>query len=305
MTDSDLDTASRETLLAFIAELRTLLATLQATIAQHEATIAELQKRISALEQRLTARGGPGMPGNKPVDKKPKPAPQPRKKRAHGFGRARMAPTQIVQHAVEQCPTCQTPLVGGWIQRTREVIELPVQPVEVIEHQYLARECPFCGTRHVPPVELDSVVLGERHRLGVGLVSLIVTLREEGRLPFATIQWYLATFHQLHLSRGALVTVLHQVAARATASVSAIQTAIQQSAVVHGDETGWREKGTNGYVWTFSTSAARYFLRRPRTKEIVDEVLGPDFDGTLVTDFYAAYNHYPRVHQRSWARLLR
>ena len=44
-----------------------------------------------------------------------------------------------------------------------------------------------------------------RQRLGVNLVSLIVTLREEGRLPVRTIQWYLRTFHQLKLSVGAIV----------------------------------------------------------------------------------------------------
>ncbi len=28
------------------------------------------------------------------------------------------------------------------------------------------------------------------------------------------------------------------------------------------DETGWRQHGANGYVWTFSTPTERYFLRR-------------------------------------------
>jgi hypothetical protein len=32
--------------------------------------------------------------------------------------------------------------------------------------------------------------------LGINLVSLIAALREEGRLPLRTIQWYLQTVHQ-------------------------------------------------------------------------------------------------------------
>ena len=39
---------------------------------------------------------------------------------------------------------------------------------------------------------LQGVVLGQQ-RLGVNLVSLMVTLREEGRLPIRIIQWYLET----------------------------------------------------------------------------------------------------------------
>ena len=64
---------------------------------------------------------------------------------------------------------------------------------------------------------------------------------------------------------------------------------IRGSPVVHADETGWREDGVNGYVWTFSTPTDRYFVRRGRGKKVVDEVLGESFDGVLVSDFYAAY----------------
>ena len=38
---------------------------------------------------------------------------------------------------------------------------------------------------------------------------------------------------------------------------------------------------------------------------MVDEVLGDGFDGVLVSDFYAAYNHYPGLKQRCWVHLLR
>jgi transposase len=185
------------------------------------------------------------------------------------------------------------------------VIELPVAPVRVIEHQYLARECPLCQKRQVPPVELAGVVLDAQQRLGIGVVSLIATLREEGRWPFATIQWYLATVHGLHLSVGELVRVVGQVATRAQTMVDAIQQAIQASPVVHGDETGWREHGKNGYVWTFRTPTHSYFVRGGRHKEMVDTALGTAFAGVLVCDFYASYDHYPGLKQRCWAHRLR
>ena len=38
---------------------------------------------------------------------------------------------------------------------------------------------------------------------------------------------------------------------------------------------------------------------------MVDEALGESFSGVLVSDFYAAYNHYPGPKQRCWAHLLR
>ena len=103
-----------------------------------------------------------------------------------------------------------------------------------------------------------------RQRLGANLVSLIVTLREEGLLPVRIIQWYLRMFHQLKLSVGTIVRAVHQVARQAGPEVGEPLERIRSNPVVHADETGWRENGENGYVWTFSTPTERFFLRRGR-----------------------------------------
>ena len=102
------------------------------------------------------------------------------------------------------------------------------------------------------------MVLGQQ-RLGVNLLSLIATLREAGRLPIRSVQWYLDTVHQLRLSVGAIVSAIHRTAQRAQPAVAAILDRIRASPVVHADETGWRQSGANGYVGTFSTPTERYF----------------------------------------------
>ncbi len=202
------------------------------------------------------------------------------------------------------CPDCGTPLSGGWAHRTREVIDLPRVPAQVTEHVFIARVCPRCRRNCLPSAELDRAALGKQ-RLGVNLVSLIATLREEGRLPIRSIQWYLRTVHQLRLSVGAIVAATQRTAEKARPAVAGILERIRGSPVVHADETGWRENGANGYVWTFSTPTDRYFLRRGRGKSVVDEVLGDGFAGVLVCDFYAAYHHYDGPKQRCWVHLLR
>ena len=198
-TEIDLTTASRDVLIAIIAQL--------------QATVLEQQRVIERLERRVADR---------------------------------------VEHVVESCPDCGTHLTGGWTQRTREVIELPVVPVQVTEQVFIARTCPACRRRCIPPAQLDGVALG-RQRLGVNLISRIATLREEGRLPIRSIQWYLRTVHQLRLSVGAIVSAIHQTAQQAQPAVAGILDRIRASPVVHADETGWRQNGNNGYVWTFST----------------------------------------------------
>ena len=290
-TEVDLTTVDRDVLIAIIAEL--------------QAVIERLQRRIAELEGQAKPGDPLRMPGLKAKSARKPPAQQaPRKQRRHGFARPRMTPTHRVEHVMENCPDCGAHLSGGWTHRTREVIELPVVPAQVTEHIYIARTCPACRRRCTPPAELDSVVLGQQ-RLGVNLLSLIATLREEGRLPIRSVQWYLETVHQLRLSVGAIVSAIHRTAQRAQPAVAAILDRIRASPVVHADETGWRQSGANGYVWTFSTPTERYFLRRGRGKTVVDEALSDAFSGVLVSDFYAAYHHYDGPKQRCWAHLLR
>jgi transposase len=286
---------------------------LQATILEQQALIARLEARIRELERELAQRDRDDpttkMPGLKPAATPRRRKNGPRKRRATGFSRPRARPTERVVHAVAVCPRCATALAGGRVAWRKEVLEVAPSPVRVIEHVYLKRRCPnpACRARVAPPPASPTAlgVPGGRQRLGVGLVSLIAALRAELRLPVALIQWYLGAVHRLELSVGAIVGALHRVAAAGAATVDTIRAAIRASPVVHADETGLREDGANGYLWSFSTERERYFVRGKRDKAVVDDVLGPAFQGVLCTDFYAAYDHYAGPHQRCWSHLLR
>ena len=167
-TELDLNAASRETLLEIIAGQR--------------AVIADLQRRIGVLESRPNRRGSSGMPGNQPHSSRQAPEKkEPRKPRRHGFARQRMTPTRRVEHAVAVCPDCGTHLNGGWVQRTRD-IELPV--AEVTEHALVARICRYASGAGCPKRPCRGWFWAAP---GVNLVSLMVTLREEGRLPIRII----------------------------------------------------------------------------------------------------------------------
>jgi transposase len=296
--DEELQYAERAVLLQLIAEQRQHIAALQAQLAASQEQVRLLTARMAELEQRdPPAWAKP----NRPKRSDPRP---PRKRRGTAFVRRREAPTAIVEHAAERCPGCDTPLTGGWVRWRRQVIDLPLAPVTVTEHRVVARRCPRCRRTVTPGLDLSDTVLG-RHRVSLRVMGLIALLREQFRLPVTAIQTYLAAVHHWHVSCGELVGVLATVAQQAQTAATAIRDAVRQSPVVHGDETGWRQDGQNGYLWSFSTPRLRYFSYGNRSKAMVDAVLGEAFAGTLVTDFYAAYDHYPGPHQRCWTHLLR
>ena len=287
--DADLSGASREELLALIARQGEVIAT--------------LERRIADLERRLGSNGGQGVPGIKPKQRS-KATGQPRKRRVRGYARVRMTPTATVRHAAAACPDCGSRLAGGWVTRHREVIELPGAPVTVTDYQIVARTCPTCQRVVLPSDPLAGVAVG-RQRFGVRLVSLLATLREAHRVPVQQIRRLLASLYDLQLSVGSISAASDRVAAAGQGEYRAIRDRIRGSPWVHADETGWRQNGVNGYIWSFSTPTERYFVRRTRHKEVVDEVLGDAFSGVLCCDFYAAYHHYAGLKQRCWVHLLR
>jgi len=145
--------------------------------------------------------------------------------------------------------------------------------------------------------------------MGVRIASLIAYLRTTLRLPVRLIKEYLLTVHNLLLSTGEITDLLHRVAEteQVQKATAQIHTCVRSSPIVHGDETAWREEGQNGYVWLFATpQGERYYeYDRSRAGAVARRILGSEYKGTLVTDFYAAYNDFAGEHQRCWAHLLR
>jgi hypothetical protein len=113
------------------------LAALRASVAELTAPVEELVAAAEAVPTNDDEDGAGsavrGMPGLKPTaGARPKPAT--RRRRGRGYGRARLAPTARQVHALDRCPQCQIALAGGTVARTREVIEVPLGPPTVTEH---------------------------------------------------------------------------------------------------------------------------------------------------------------------------
>jgi len=281
---------------------------LRAEVAALREELAAAYKRIAELEQGKQERRSfakankPKKAGAKALRRKRKPE--------HNRGRRREAPTKSVSHKLEDCPDCGCHLYGQGVARRRQVIELPPpQPVEVIEHVVFKSWCPRCERWHTPHLDLREEALGHG-RLGLRLISLIAYLRAELRMTVRAIRSYLKTVHDLVLSIGEIVEVLHRVRENGQPALRQLRGEMRKSPVVHADETGWREDGQAGYVWTFSTpdgpEAVRYFQRdKSRSGHVAKRVLSVSFKGTLVSDFFAGYNRYKGPHQRCWVHLLR
>ena len=287
----------------------------QAVVAEN----AELQRRVTALTEQLAAavqrindleakKTAPPsfVKANVPATttkrvRKPRAPEQNR-------GRRREEPTVVVAHRLAHCPDCGSRLGGVHVGRRRQVVDLPL-PVAVVvtEHQVEKGWCSACGKWHEARLDLTSEVVGQG-RLGVRVAALVAHLRSGLRLPMRSIQRYLAEVHDLRVSVGEVVTLLQRVATQGAAVVEQIRDQARRRPVVHADETSWREAGHNGYAWLLATPEGERYVERHQSRAgaVANALLGEDFTGVLVTDFYAGYNDTPGgQHQRCWVHLLR
>jgi len=290
------------------AGLRQLVAELGERIAQLRAELMSAEQRIAELEQ---ARKEPPsfVKPNKPKREGPKAVRRARAKE-HNHGRKRTeAATRREEHHLERCPECSCKLRKERVAWRREVIDLPPpQAVEVTEHVIFKGYCPKCATWKYAEAWAPGQVVGQR-RFGPRLLTLIGYLSETLRLPYEALRDYLKTLHELEISAGALADLRCELAKQLKPVAEGLQAQVRASAIVHADETGWREDGQNGYVWVFSTPGERgvryYVYDASRAQHVVERVLGEEFQGVLGSDFYGAYNVYRGRHQRCWVHLLR
>lgn len=288
-------------------QIEQLSARLKQALEQLQATQEELRQakeRIAELEKRKT----PAPSFVKANAKKPSAEEkQPRKKREAQYNRARhrSSPTHIVEHRIVACPDCHLRLGGISLARLREVIDVPPPPcVEVSEHRIYKGWCSGCQRWHEAPVDFSDQVLGQG-RIGVRLASMIAYLRTVMRLPLRQLRDVLRDLHDFEVSVGELVELLHRIKEYAQPVLDGLKAEIRVSPAVQADETGWREDGLNGYIWSVCTPRIRYYeYHHSRAGEVVKELIGEDFQGVLGSDLYGGYNIHQGLHQRGSGSLL-
>lgn len=292
---SGFDELTREELIELVLKLHETVQAQQAEIAEQGAIVARQAERIAELEEEVARLRG----GRPSVDLCIKPSvakkeKNPRKKRKHSFSRHSLPATQVVYHAVEGCPDCGRKLRGGHVKWRHQVIELPRVAAEVTDHMFLERYCGVCDKRHTPDpsVVLAGIVVGKKS-VGIGLMSLICHLKTVCRAPVGQIRKLLDALYGLRISAGQIAEICHDVAELGEPVYDDLLKRVRGSPVVYADETGWREDGVNGYIWSFSTPEVRYYTyRHSRGSVVAKEVLSEEFVGALTCDFYAAYNFY-------------
>ncbi len=177
-----------------------------------------------------------------------------------------------------------------------------------IKHLYYEAECECghvtqCSPGRCEPEDGWTVELTEWHLCGPMLVAFIVCLSKRFRLSRRRIREFCNDWLGIKLSVGVINQCIHE-AGRAVSPVEEeLVEQIQDSGLLHIDETGWLQHSSKLWLWVFTTATVCLFMVGPRTKAMVQRILSI-YTGWLMSDGYNAYRHYGK-RLRCWAHLIR
>jgi predicted RNA-binding Zn-ribbon protein involved in translation (DUF1610 family) len=164
-------------------------------------------------------------------------------------------------------------------------------------HRY---RCPKCRA-----IFRNSECTWDGHKFGPNLRAFCVYQNIELRLPQHQVTAFLNSLFDFQLSATMVNKFKESAAAFYQATYEAMLQVIIDGPLVHADETKVSLGGQNGYVWVFTNLEAVVYLYSPsREGELVQRVL-KDFDGVLVSDFYAAYDSLSCAQQKCLIHLIR
>jgi transposase len=281
--------------------------------------VAELEKLNAQLRAELERIKQDKPPSPPPPFVKP---PLPRRKRQkpgrpRGHPPALRPPPPEIHQEIEVplpaaesgaclCPHCRGELAD---LRTHERVVEDIVPAQVVTTRYRTSSgfCKHCKKRvesrhpqQPPPADLPHA------QLGLNALATAAVLKHDAGLPYRKVCRVLGDLCGLSVSPGALPKQMRRVSHWLSEPYERVRSALQQSPVVHADETGAPVGGKNHWLWVLVSPLHTLFhLDQSRGGQVVRELLGEQFVGRLVSDFFSAYNTLPYQQQKCNVHLLR
>jgi predicted RecB family nuclease len=188
----------------------------------------------------------------------------------------------------------------------RVIIDLVITTsgVRKITPQYIGAKsyCPECRKHYNPP---DLLEYAHSRLYGHGFKAWLVYHRVSIRIPYEGICEMLKEQFKEIIYAGSIVTFIKDFAAYYSETEKQIFQSLLKSSTIHADETRVNINGLNWYGWVFANDNYAIFkLTETREATIAHELL-VDYQGVLVSDFYAGYDSVNCKQQKCWVHLIR
>lgn len=219
-----------------------------------------------------------------------------------GFWRNKFDSTEIDEIKelhIKACPKCGSrrlePESVELIKKNHQA-ELVDKPIKITEYILFGRHCPCCNKTHFPSLP-DGVIPSQL--LGPKLIALCGYMKASMGVSVSDLQEYFADVLKLRVSRSTIQNTIFRVSKALQPSHEEALASLPQQSNLNIDETGWADNGKRHWVWVFCNSLIAYFsIHKSRGCEVLKQILGETFDGSITSDFYSAYVCYASPKQQ-------
>ncbi len=237
-------------------------------------------------------------------DESPRQYPKKRGPPIGHKGASRKKPDRVDKTVIIKltaCPYCNGEL--SEIKQVRERYMEDIVPVTLYVTRYIIKQgyCKKCGKIVYP--EVPEVI--DNCHFGLHFLLYITYLRYVINLPDNKIATLLNDIYDAKVSNGTIVDYLKRAAQIFGNDYERIKRQMGELNC-HYDDTGQRVDGENRWLWVFiSNEVVLYHTSKSRSKKVVVEILGKDYDKVTVQDFYPSYDEAPGLKQKCWSHLIR
>jgi len=180
--------------------------------------------------------------------------------------------------------------------RIQQVAALRDDPVIVTEYRLHGYVCPKCG--QAVWATLPEGVVGDQ-LFDPRLQSLIGYMKGSLHASYSGLEAFCRDVLNLEVSRSHLCNVIARVSEALAEPYEELQAHIPTEPVLNIDETGWKDRGIKYWIWVFCTPVLSFFtIAKSRGSNVLQDILGQTYHGTIVSDFFSAYIKYANALQQ-------
>jgi len=216
-------------------------------------------------------------------------------------------PDEIIDYRSNFCSSCSNSLdssVSILHERKQEIIIPPIKAC-YIEHRLYSTACCVCGHNTVGnlPSHLKAPI-----QYGTSVSATIAYLFAYQYLPYNRIKKVMSDLFNICLSEGTIDNLLAKATANAMPVYEQIQSRLQESKVIGGDETGTKINSDKGWFHVWQNNTLTFIVaamtRGYKTTEVFFENGFPK--AVYVSDCWSAQLKTPaKQHQLCLVHLLR
>lgn len=211
---------------------------------------------------------------------------------------------RVEEVKLSSCPECGSKDIaecGKIDEHIQEDIILPkVEAVLYRRHHYYCKHC----RKIVSSKGKDEIA---NSYIGPKAKALAVFLKYVVKISERDIKNIFEKIFDLKVTASSITGFRDKLKTLGEPIYKSLLVSVRESDFLHIDETGWRVDGKNHWLWKFSNKkVCLSHIDKSRGQKVVEEVLGKNYNGVIISDFLSAYNKITsRAKQRCLVHILR